>query len=138
MRITPEAPVAEPHSVSEPTLAGGGARPAEPDSQTSAAGAALEGLAHAFGELRVLGHLDLAVRPGELVGLVGPSGCGKSTLLELVAGLREPTGGAISVDGATSPADRLARCAYMPQRDLLLPWLSAIDNAALAPRNRGV
>ena len=29
------------------------------------------------------------------------------------------------------------RCAYMPQRDLLLPWLSALDNAALAPRNRG-
>ena len=39
--------------------------------------------------------------------------------------------------GASRPRERLARCAYMPQRDLLLPWLSALDNAALAPRNRG-
>ncbi|MGH2981160.1 MAG: ABC transporter ATP-binding protein, partial [Solirubrobacterales bacterium] len=60
-----------------------------------------------------------------------------STLLELVAGLQEPSAGDISVGGATGAEDRLARCAYMPQRDLLLPWLSAIDNSALALRNRG-
>ena len=41
------------------------------------------------------------------------------------------------VAGDAAAAGRLARCAYMPQRDLLLPWLTAIDNAALAPRNRG-
>ncbi len=39
---------------------------------------------------------------------------------------------------ASSSEARLARCAFMPQRDMLLPWLSAIDNAALALRNRGV
>ncbi len=42
------------------------------------------------------------------------------------------------MDGDASPAGRLARCAYMPQRDLLLPWYSAIDNAALALRNQGI
>jgi NitT/TauT family transport system ATP-binding protein len=95
------------------------------------------GLGHAFGALEAIERLDLALDEHEVVGLVGPSGCGKSTLLELVAGLREPTRGEVAAGGATAAAGRLARCAYMPQRDLLLPWLSAIDNAALAARIRG-
>jgi ABC-type nitrate/sulfonate/bicarbonate transport system ATPase subunit len=90
-----------------------------------------------FGELEVLEGLELAVEPGEVLGLVGPSGCGKSTFLEIVAGLREPTGGVIEVGGRRSAAKRLALCTYMPQRDLLLPWLAAIDNAALGLRTRG-
>ena len=61
------------------------------------------------------------------------SGCG-STLLELLCGLREPDGGSVTV-GGEHPAGVCKRCAYMPQRDLLLPWFSAIDNAALALRN---
>jgi NitT/TauT family transport system ATP-binding protein len=97
----------------------------------------LAALSHSFADLRVLDRVDLRVATGEVVGVVGPSGCGKSTLLELVAGLLEPSGGEIRVGGRTDAAERLARCAYMPQRDLLLPWLAAIDNAALAPRNRG-
>jgi ABC-type nitrate/sulfonate/bicarbonate transport system ATPase subunit len=72
-----------------------------------------------------------------VVGLVGPSGCGKSTLLEIVAGLREPSAGAVAVGDEESSEGRLARCALMPQRDLLLPWLPAIDNAALALRLAG-
>jgi ABC-type nitrate/sulfonate/bicarbonate transport system ATPase subunit len=97
----------------------------------------VEGIGHAFGELRVLTDMTLRAAPHEVLGIVGPSGCGKSTLLELVAGLREPDTGMIAVDGERGPEGRLARCAYMPQRDLLLPWISAIDNAALALRNRG-
>ena len=71
--------------------------------------------------------MSLLAMPGEVVTVVGPSGCGKSTLLELICGLQKPDAGIIRADPA----------ALMPQRDALLPWLNAIDNAALALRARG-
>lgn len=98
----------------------------------------IRGLGHSYGELRTIERLELELDSGSVIGLVGPSGCGKSTLLELVCGLREPSAGMVAVDGAESAEERLSRCAYMPQRDLLLPWYSALDNAALALRNRGL
>ncbi len=88
-----------------------------------------------FGELEVLRDITLRVEPGEVVALVGPSGCGKSTLLELIAGLRQPTEGRART--GIDDVDRIRHVALMPQNDCLLPWLSAADNAALAPRNRG-
>jgi ABC-type nitrate/sulfonate/bicarbonate transport system ATPase subunit len=129
MRTTAEAPVEEPRTLKGPDRGGSG----------DAAGATIEiaGLGHAFGTLQVIERLDVRIAPGEVVGIAGPSGCGKSTLLELTAGLETPGAGSISVGAARSATERLRRCAYMPQRDLLLPWMSAIDNAALAPRNRG-
>jgi NitT/TauT family transport system ATP-binding protein len=98
----------------------------------------IAGLAHSFGDLRALERIDLEAEPGEVLGIVGPSGCGKTTLLELVAGLRPVDSGTITVADRDDPSERLERCAYMPQRDLLLPWLSAVDNAALALRISGV
>jgi ABC-type nitrate/sulfonate/bicarbonate transport system ATPase subunit len=97
----------------------------------------IRGLGHAYAELQTISRLDLEVPSGAVVGLVGPSGCGKSTLLELICGLREPSAGRLDVEGAEDAAGRLRSCAYMPQRDTLLPWYSALDNAALAPRNQG-
>jgi NitT/TauT family transport system ATP-binding protein len=88
------------------------------------------------GDLEVLAGIDLHAARGEVVALVGPSGCGKSTLLELIAGLGEPSAGRIEVAG--SATGRLAHTTLMPQDDLLLPWLDALDNAAIAPRNRGL
>jgi NitT/TauT family transport system ATP-binding protein len=117
------------------------AREGRADTGTAdAAGAPLriERLGHSFGELRAIERIDLEAEPGEVIGIVGPSGCGKTTLLELVAGLRPADSGSVSVDGRTDPGERLERCAYMPQRDLLLPWLSALDNGALALRIAGV
>jgi NitT/TauT family transport system ATP-binding protein len=106
----------------------------------AASGTALSvrGLAHSYGELRAIERLDIDLPAHGVLGLVGSSGCGKSTLLELIAGLQEPSAGRIEVGGAADAAGRLARCAFMPQRDVLLPWLSAIDNAGLALRNRGM
>jgi NitT/TauT family transport system ATP-binding protein len=108
------------------------------ESPAPAAGAvSLRGVGHSYGPLRTIDRVDLEVRPHEVLSLVGPSGCGKSTLLELICGLLEPEAGSISIGGAGGGA-RLASCAFMPQRDLLFPWLSALDNAALALRNRGL
>ena len=73
-----------------------------------------------------LADFSLSVASGEVVAVVGPSGCGKTTLLELVCGLSAPDEGSVLAPPA----------ALMPQSDLLLPWCSALDNAALALRAR--
>jgi ABC-type nitrate/sulfonate/bicarbonate transport system ATPase subunit len=79
------------------------------------------------GPVPALEDVSLRAAPGEVVAVVGASGCGKSTLLELVCGLQAPDAG--TVDAA--PA------VLMPQVDGLLPWLSALDNAALPLRIAG-
>jgi ABC-type nitrate/sulfonate/bicarbonate transport system ATPase subunit len=84
---------------------------------------AARGVTRRFGDTIALRDLDLSVRTNEVLAIVGPSGCGKSTLLELFAGLQEPDAGTIETTGA---------CAFMPQRDLLLPWRDALSNAGLA------
>ena len=89
------------------------------------------------GAVSALQGVDLRVDEGEVVAVVGPSGCGKSTLLELIAGLQEPDGGSVEAGGARDARGRLDACAYMPQRDLLLPWRDALANAALALECQG-
>ena len=91
-----------------------------------------------FGDVVALDGVDLDVARHERVAVVGPSGGGKSTLLALVAGLLEPDAGLVRVGGATDARARLRGCALMPQKDLLLPWRSALDNAILALENQGV
>ncbi|WP_285469918.1 ABC transporter ATP-binding protein [Actinokineospora globicatena] len=86
----------------------------------------------------VLRDIAFTVAPQRSLGVVGPSGCGKSTLLSFIAGLADPAEGTVRVGEALDPAARLAACALMPQKDLLLPWRRAIDNATLALENRGV
>ncbi|MBM4729086.1 ABC transporter [Prescottella equi] len=74
-----------------------------------------------FGTRRVLNGIDLAVRQGEFVSVIGPSGCGKSTVFGIVAGLDSPDSGSVSAP----------TCAHMPQKDLLFPWRSVLENTAL-------
>jgi ABC-type nitrate/sulfonate/bicarbonate transport system ATPase subunit len=92
----------------------------------------LDHVTRRYREVTALAGVQLRLRREETMAVVGPSGCGKSTLLELVAGLQEPDEGEVRVLGASDPAERRASCAYMPQRDLLLPWRDALGNAALA------
>ena len=98
---------------------------------------ALAGVKRRYGAVQALDGVTLEAEAGELVAIVGPSGCGKSTLLELVAGLQEPDEGSAAVGGIADAAGRRAACAYMPQRDLLLPWRDALGNAALALECQG-
>ena len=102
------------------------------------AGIALTGVVRMLGGRDVLDGVEFDVRPTERVAIVGRSGVGKSTLLSLIAGLSNPDHGRISVGGQTEAAERLKRCALMPQHDCLLPWRCALDNAALALENAGV
>jgi ABC-type nitrate/sulfonate/bicarbonate transport system ATPase subunit len=92
----------------------------------------VDGLEHSYrserGErVQALAGVSLRAAAGELLAVVGPSGCGKTTLLELLCALQRPERGRIQCPPAV----------LMPQRDLLLPWLDALDNAALALRLGG-
>jgi len=97
----------------------------------------LAGVAKSFGGLTALAGIHLSLPRRSRTAIVGPSGGGKTTLLQVVAGLLEPDTGLVRVEGATAARQRLAHCALMPQRDLLLPWRTALDNAAIALENRG-
>jgi ABC-type nitrate/sulfonate/bicarbonate transport system ATPase subunit len=97
----------------------------------------VERLSHAFGRLSVLEDVSLGVAEGEFASIVGPSGCGKSTLLRVLAGLLVPDEGSARVDGQSTIA-RPGLVAYMPQKDLLLPWRRALANATLGAEVAGV
>ena len=101
------------------------------------------GLAKRFesrsGGVQALDGLELEVADGEFVSVIGPSGCGKSTLFNILAGLEEPSAGTLELDGARCDArGLLGRVGYMPQRDLLMPWRTILDNAILGLEVAGV
>ncbi len=108
------------------------APPQEPGERERTGGVRVESVSRTFatraGPVAALDGMSLQAGEGEIVAVVGPSGSGKTTLLELICGLQRPDGGVLEA----------APAALMPQRDLLLPWLGALDNATLALRSRGV
>jgi ABC-type nitrate/sulfonate/bicarbonate transport system ATPase subunit len=112
--------------------------PGAPGSADDSVGIAFTGVRKAFGDVVALDGVTFQIERHSRIGIVGPSGGGKSTLLQLTAGLLEQDGGTINVEGETATLGRLSRCAMMPQRDLLLPWRTALENAMIAMENRGV
>ena len=100
----------------------------------------LRGLRKSFGAFEAVRGVDLTIEEGSFVVFVGPSGCGKSTLLRLIAGLEEPTGGTILIDGEDvtdlSPAER--GLAMVFQSYALYPHMSVRDNMAFSLRMAGI
>lgn len=98
----------------------------------------ITGLTHTFASRPprpAVGQLAVRIPSGQFVAVVGPSGCGKSTFLRLVAGLLQPDGGQILLDGqGPAQAANGQRVAWMAQSPALLPWLTAHANVALAQR----
>jgi ABC-type nitrate/sulfonate/bicarbonate transport system ATPase subunit len=86
--------------------------------------------------VHALDDISFAALPGEFITVIGPSGSGKSTLFNLITGLAQPDGGESRFDG--SPVRRrTGRVGYMPQRDLLLPWRTVLNNVILGPELDG-
>src|SRR5450755_1386529 len=83
-------------------------------------------LKKSFGDHAVLRGIDLHIPPGQFVAIVGRSGCGKSTLLRLLAGLDEPTGGSIEIDGLSVRWRDRVRLMFQEPR--LLPWQRVAAN----------
>jgi ABC-type nitrate/sulfonate/bicarbonate transport system ATPase subunit len=85
----------------------------------------------------ILDGISLTVESGEILALLGPSGVGKSTLLNLLSGLELPDSGKIIFDGADITGEP-GHIGFMQQKDLLLEFRTALDNAAEPLIIRGV
>ncbi|MGN7286830.1 ATP-binding cassette domain-containing protein [Shouchella clausii] len=83
-----------------------------------------------FGDQNVIKDITLTIEAGQFVAIVGKSGSGKSTLLRLVAGLEQPSSGALLFNGATLKKSQ-ASITMMYQDSRLLPWKKVIDNVGL-------
>jgi len=89
------------------------------------------------GEVVALQGVDMIAEAGRFISIIGPSGCGKSTLFNIIAGLMDPTSGEVRLGGSPL-ARRAGEFAYMPQKDLLFPWRSVIDNTIVGLQIEGV
>lgn len=100
----------------------------------------LRGLSKRFdtpsGPLAVVSDLSFDIRDRDFVSIIGPSGCGKTTIFNMIAGLLAPDGGQMRFRGERVENLR-GRVGYMMQKDLLFPWLTVAQNAALGLETKG-
>ncbi|MDF1750150.1 MAG: ABC transporter ATP-binding protein [Alphaproteobacteria bacterium] len=102
----------------------------------SSIGVAVAGAGLSFAGRTIFQNVSLTLAAGEWTALLGPSGVGKTSLLRLIAGLPEDGGVTVGSVQASDGYPLAGRIAYMAQRDLLLPWLSIIDNVLIGVRLR--
>ncbi len=88
-----------------------------------------------YGDEPLFADLDFTIEAGVWTCVLGPSGVGKTSLLRLIAGLVEPWEG--SRITCTDGVKLAGRTAFMAQQDLLLPWLTSLQNVLLGERLRG-
>ncbi|MBP5661529.1 MAG: ATP-binding cassette domain-containing protein, partial [Clostridia bacterium] len=84
------------------------------------------------GETEALKDIHFSVGETEFVSMIGPSVCGKSTVLSLIAGLEDPSGGRVLLNGVDARTVR-GKIGYMLQQDQLFPWLTIRQNVLLGP-----
>ena len=74
-----------------------------------------------------LDHVDLAVEPGRIVGLLGPNGSGKTTLIKIANGLLVPSSGTLTIDGMAPGPDTKQLVSYLPERTYLSDWMNVVQ-----------
>jgi len=99
----------------------------------------IQGITKTFGSFSALDRVSIDIRKNEFVCLLGPSGCGKTTLLRVIAGLEQPSSGAVFVNGKDltrlPPAKRNFGMVF--QSYALFPNLTAIQNIAYGLKGKG-
>lgn len=97
----------------------------------------VQNVSKSFDGTPILDDISIELHQGELVCLLGVSGGGKTTLFNIISGLLAPDRGRVLLDGEDITG-RPGRISYMLQKDLLLPYRTILDNAALPLVLRGM
>lgn len=96
-----------------------------------------EGVSKTFSNALVVNKVTITLKNNEFVSIIGPSGSGKTTIFNIIAGLLTPDEGRIKIDGEDFTG-KTGRVSYMYQKDLLLPWMNIVDNAAMPLLIKGI
>ncbi len=108
--------------------------------RTQPASVRLAELTKHYGKAAAVDRLSLGIEPGEFVALLGPSGCGKTTSLRMIAGLVEPSGGEIFVNGTSITRVPVHRrnIGMLFQSYALFPHLTVAENVVFGLQMRGI
>jgi len=135
-RLSPMRPPSLPKS-------DGAAAGRPPTGRVSEGGLDAAGISLAFSGLRVLEGVDLALAPGEALGLIGPNGAGKTTLVNVLSGFQKPDSGVVTLDGVDVTGRSPSRLAHAGlgrtfQAALPFPDLTALESVAVGAMGMGV